>query len=65
MSDFIAGCVAVALAIQVAGYVALVGKSSVLSRRIRRLAEEIVSLRSALRAASGVGSASGKAGDSR
>lgn len=65
MSDFIAGAVAVVLAMQTVGYCVLVGHNSVTIRRLRRASEELVKVRVALRAMSGDDDATGEAGGSK
>lgn len=65
LGNTILATVTVALLLQSVAFATLVVGDSVLKRRVRRLSEEIVSLRSAIRAASGVDEANGVGGGSR
>ena len=55
----------VLLPVQALSFLTFVGANSVTNRRLRRVAEELVMLRVAVRVGSSVESTSGEAGDSK
>lgn len=65
MSDFTAWCLVVAFLLQTIAFGAFIVGDSVTNRRLRRVAEELVMVRAAIRGGSGDVSANDEAGGSK